>query len=153
YAVLALVALGLRIDQYGWTVDRVWAALACALAAAYAFGYAWSALRCGDWLRPLPAVNRALSWVVVAVAVLANTPLLEPHRISVSSQLARLEDGRASAAELDLAYLRFESGRRGYRAAQSLRGHPAFAASEADMETLEEVLARTRRWSAGPDGE
>lgn len=152
YAVLALVALGLRINQYGWTVDRVWATLACALATAYAFGYAWSALRGGDWLRPLPAVNRALSWAVVAVAVLANTPLLDPHRISVSSQLARLDDGRTSAADLDLAYLRFESGRRGYRAAQSLRGHPAFVASEADMETLEEVLARTRRWSAGPHG-
>src|SRR5690606_10590581 len=55
----------------------------------------------------------------------------------------------------DLAYLRFESGRRGYRAAQSLREHPAFVASEADMETLEEVLARTTRWRSGPqpDGE
>ena len=149
YALLALVALGLRIGQYGWTADRVWAALASVLVTAYAFGYAWSALRGGDWLRPLPTVNRALSWAVVAVALLANTPLLDPHRIAVASQLDRLDDGRTTAAEVDLAYLRFESGRRGYRAARSLREHPAFTASEADMETLEEVLARTRRWGVG----
>ncbi|MGO1540260.1 MAG: DUF4153 domain-containing protein [Luteimonas sp.] len=150
YALLALVALGLRIGQYGWTADRVWAALASVLVTAYAFGYAWSALRGGDWLRPLPTVNRALSWAVVAVALLANTPLLDPHRIAVASQLDRLDDGRTSAAEVDLAYLRFESGRRGYRAARSLREHPAFTASQADMETLEEVLARPGRWSSGP---
>lgn len=150
YALLALVALGLRIGQYGWTADRVWAALASVLATAYAFGYAWSAMRGGDWLRPLPMVNRALSWAVVTVALLANTPLLDPHRIAVASQLDRLDDGRTTAAEVDLAYLRFESGRRGYQAARSLREHPAFTASPADMETLEEVLARTGRWSAWP---
>ena len=153
YALLALVALGLRITQYGWTADRVWATLASVLVTAYAFGYAWSALRGGDWLRPLPRVNKLMSWTVVAVALLANTPLIDPHRIAVASQLARLDDGRTTAAEMDIAYLRFESGRRGYRAAQSLRGHPAFTASAADMETLEEVLARTTRWNFGPPPE
>lgn len=150
YAALALVAIGLRVHQYGWTADRVWAGLLTLLASAYALGYAWSALCGGTWLRPLPRVNRALSWVVIGIAILANTPLLDPHRIAVASQVKRFEQGLTSATDLDLAYLRFESGRRGYRAALALREHPAFIDSKADRETLEEVLSLNRRWGREP---
>ena len=67
YALLALYALWLRVQQHGWTADRVWAVLLAIVVAGYAFGYAWAVLRRRDGgLRALPGVNRVMSLVVGA---------------------------------------------------------------------------------------
>jgi len=135
YAALTLVALGLRIEQYGWTVGRVFGMLIALLASGYALGYAFAVLRTwikrGDapsaWLMPLAPVNQFLSWVIILLAVLANTPVLDAYRISAASQIARL---RTDIAHLDsdmLKYLRFDNGRRGFEALQSLRDDPRMA--------------------------
>ena len=147
FALLALYALWLRIDQHGWTTDRVWAVLLALLVAGYAFGYAWAVLRGRDgWLGAIRPVNRALSLAVVAVAVLANTPVLDPHRIAVGSQLQRLADGRTDIDDFDLAWLRYDSGRRGYEATLALRDAPAWAGDAERLAELERVIARTSRW-------
>ncbi|HEY4531277.1 MAG TPA: DUF4153 domain-containing protein [Luteimonas sp.] len=147
YALLALYALWLRIDQHGWTADRVWAVLVALVVAGYAFGYAWAVLRGRDgWLASIRPVNRVMSLVVVALAVLANTPVLDPHRIGVSSQLQRLADGRTAPDDFDLDWLRFESGRRGWEATLALRGHPAWAEDAGRLAELERLIARRSRW-------
>lgn len=151
YALLALYALWLRIHQHGWTADRVWAALAVVVVAGYAFGYAWAVLRGrGDgWLGRIRPVNRVMSLVVVALALLANTPVLDPHRIAVGSQLQRLADGRTGIDDFDLAWLRHDSGRRGYQATLALREAPAWAGDAERLAELERVIARTGRWGLG----
>lgn len=150
YALLALYALWLRIDQYGWTADRFWMVLLALVAAGYAVGYAWSALRRRDgWLHPLTRINAGMSWAVMAVALIANTPLLDAQRITVGSQLQRLDDGRTPPDDMDLPHLRFETGRHGYQAAQSLRTHRLFAEDPARVSELDRVLARSHRWG-GP---
>ncbi|WP_449283946.1 DUF4153 domain-containing protein [Luteimonas yanweni] len=153
YALLALYALWLRIHQHGWTADRVWAVLLALIVAGYASGYAWAVLRRGDgWLARIRPVNRAMSLVVVALAVLANTPLLDAQRIAVGSQMQRLADGRTGADDFDLDWLRHDSGRRGYKATLSLRHHHAWAGDSERLAELERVLARTSRWGT-PRGE
>lgn len=144
YAALALYALLLRVGQHGWTVERFWGVLAALIAAAHALGYAWATLRQRGqgWLPLLPRINAGLSLAVMAVLLLANSPLLDPYRISSASQLRRLDAGRISAAELDLDYLRFHNGRRGYQSLQALRGHPAFAGDATQRQRLESVLLR-----------
>lgn len=147
YALLALYALWLRIEQYGWTADRVWAVLLAVVVAGYAFGYAWAVLRGRDgWLGPIRPVNRVMSLVVVALAVLANTPVLDPHRIAVASQLQRLADGRTSPGDFDLEWLRHDSGRAGWDATLALREHPAWAGDRERLAELERVIARESRW-------
>ncbi|UKE72161.1 DUF4153 domain-containing protein [Xanthomonas graminis] len=152
YALLALYALWLRIDQYGWSAERFNGVLVAVVACGYAFGYAWAVLRPdGRWLRPLAPVNRAMSWVVIALALASSSPLLDPYRIVVGNQLQRFADGRTAAADVDLSYLRFDSGRRGYQAAQSLRDAPGFADDPAQRERLQRILQRTQRWGGGGD--
>lgn len=149
YAVLALYALWLRVAQHGWTADRVLAALVALVIAGYAFGYAWAVLRGRDgWLGAIRPVNRVMSLVVVALAVLANTPVLDPHRIAVASQMQRLADGRTAPDDFDLDWLRFEGGRLGWEATLSLRAHPAWAQDEARLGELERLIARQHRWAA-----
>jgi hypothetical protein len=142
YALLASTALGLRVAQYGWTATRVWAALICLIAVLYALSYAVAALRRrAKWLAWLPTVNAPMSWLVIALLLLASTPLLDPHRIAVSSQMARWHDGRTAVADLDLEYLRFRAGRSGWQALQQLREDPKLNADPKLAETLASLLS------------
>ena len=149
YAALASYALALRIGQYGWTDQRFWAVLVAVVLACHAVGYMATALRWkGEWLAWLPRVNVALAGVVVLLAILANSPVLDPYRITVASQIARLHNGRATPDKLDVAELRFDSGRRGYRAAVALQRDPAMRADPAALAKLTHVVARQQqqRW-------
>ena len=147
YALLALYAMFLRIQQYGWTSERFWAGLIAVVATGYAFGYAWAVLRSRQaWLQPLRRVNMALSWVVVGLAVLANSPLLDPFRLSVSSQVERMQAAAPAIEHGDLEHLRFELGRRGYLALQSLRDSPAFAGHAETITAMDRMLKRNHRW-------
>lgn len=152
YAVLALYALWLRIAQHGWTSDRVWAVLAAGVLAGYAFGYAWAVLRARDgWLGRIRPVNQVMSLVVIALALLANTPLLDPQRIAVASQLGRLADGRTPFDDFDLAWLRHEAGRPGYQATLALRDDPAWTADDGRVAELERVIASRGPWQSRRD--
>lgn len=148
HAAIGLYALFLRIHQYGWTADRYWASLASLILTLYAFGYAFSALRRGaHWLAPIRRVNVGLALTTIALIAASNSPLLDPHRLSVNDQLARWNDGRTDAAHLDLEHLRFESGRRGYLAAQGLRDHPRITADKTLSSSLEKILERQQRYA------
>lgn len=121
--LIAIYALILRVRDYGWTGDRVSAA-ACMLAAAcYAAGYFYAGLRRG-WLPALAKVNIATAFVVLGVLLALFSPLLDPARISVASQLARLESGRVKPGKFDFAYLRFEGERFGRAALARLDRAP-----------------------------
>ncbi|MFQ6312179.1 DUF4153 domain-containing protein [Lysobacter capsici] len=146
YAMLGLYALALRIGQYGWTAERLWAVIASVVLTAYAFGYAWAALRPRlGWLHGLMRVNVIVSLVAMAFAVAANSLVLDPHRLTVNDQLARLREGRTPAEKFDLSHLRFQNGRRGYEALQSLRSDPKFAGDKQSAK-LERVLKMKTPW-------
>jgi len=162
YAALALYLKWWEIvEGIGWTIADVWEFLLALVLACYALGYAICVLRTrAHWLRPLAGVNKGLSWLVVGVVVLANSPLLDPPRIAVNDQIARF---RASAPTLErnalpdlysnhrntLLDLRFDFGRRGYQALLALRTEPDIIASGADK-LIDEVLGRERRFGPPP---
>ncbi|HET7611112.1 MAG TPA: DUF4153 domain-containing protein [Rhodanobacteraceae bacterium] len=146
YAALALYALALRIGQYGWTDQRFWAVLVAVVLACHAVGYAAAAMHRGStWLGWLPRVNVALAGIVVLLAVLANSPALDPYRISVASQVGRLHAGRVAPAKLDVAELRFDNGRRGYRAAVALQQDPTMRADPSALAALTRTIARQQQ--------
>ena len=146
HAGIGLYALYLRLNQYGWTADRYWAALVSVILSAYALGYAAAVLRHRvDWLAPIRRVNVVLSLATIALIAASNSPLLDPHRLGVNDQIARWSDGRTDARHLDLEHLRFDSGRRGYRAAQALRADARVQADTALAAELSKVLERPQR--------
>ncbi|MBO9901682.1 DUF4153 domain-containing protein [Xanthomonas phaseoli pv. dieffenbachiae] len=155
HAGLAAYAVALRIAQHGWTSERLCAALLAVLALGYALAYAFAVLRprAHRWLPHLASGNKTLSWVVIGLAILVNTPLLDPYRITVRSQMQRLANATPDAVNKNLEFLRFENGRRGYLAVQSLRQDPTFAGDAVRKQKLERLLARTTRWSDDEDPE
>lgn len=121
-ALLASWGLWIRIDQYGLTVDRFWALVVWGMLAAFAFAYAGMVLRLrARWRDGLGPVNLVMSLLLVAILVLAHSPLLDPKALSAASQLARLERGAVALEDLDLQYFRRSLGRPGWRALAALR--------------------------------
>jgi hypothetical protein len=112
---LAIHALSLRVQAYGWTDDRIHAAACLVVASCYALGYAWAAVRGGS-LEKIAGVNVASAYVVLATLLLVLTPVADPARLSVNDQLARLAAGKVSVDQFDFAYLRFEGMRYGREA-------------------------------------
>jgi Domain of unknown function (DUF4153) len=119
-ALLAAYALYLRIDQYGLTPDRIYAMAVLAIGASYAASYMAGAFS-KHWMRPLEAGNIAAALVTIAVCVAIFSPLADPARLSVDDQMRRFAAGKVSAAQLDVAFLRFEAGRYGRAALERLR--------------------------------
>jgi hypothetical protein len=119
--MVGIYALGLRVVQYGWTSDRVIAAASLLVASSYAIGYLWAAYQYDTWLRPLAVVNIFTSFLVLAVLLALFTPIADPARIGVQSQMARLAKGKIVAAKFDFRYLRFEGGRYGLAALEELK--------------------------------
>jgi hypothetical protein len=120
---IACYAVGLRVAQYGLTPARCWAAVSAAILSCYGLGYAFAVARRGaPWLPRVRGVNVAMSLVVIALAFALHTPLADPLRLSLSSQLARLADGRVSPQEFDFKMLRYELGQQGLAALDRLAG-------------------------------
>ena len=122
--ILAVWGLSLRIGQYSLTPDRIIAAACALVGAAYAAGYGWAALspfwRKDDWMRPLERTNIWTAILTVALVLALFSPLLDPARLSVTDQVARLERGAVTPDRFDYHFLRFESGKAGQAALDRL---------------------------------
>jgi hypothetical protein len=127
YAALNAYALYLRVDQYGWSGERIWAALLITVCGFCGLGYAYAALRRSDkWMAGVAPVNTAAALFFAALLAATATPLLDPERIAVASQIDRLLSGKVTADTFDYRYLRFYTGRFGTKALQrlaSIDGH------------------------------
>jgi hypothetical protein len=120
-AAIAIYAVALRVGQHGLTPERVFALVISTVLTLYALGYAAAVVLRGEpWLPRLRQVNVALAWVVIALAILLHTPLLDPPRLSLRSQLDRLARGAVSPENFDYAFLRFKLGQAGYTALEKL---------------------------------
>jgi hypothetical protein len=121
---IAAYALWLRVAQYGWTIERIATAATIVIAVCYALGYAAAALltlRGGVWMALLTRVNIVTAFVVLAVLLCLFSPIADPGRIAVDSQIARLKSGAVSARAFDYNYLNWGGGRFGWAALRELR--------------------------------
>ncbi|MBL4665927.1 MAG: DUF4153 domain-containing protein [Sneathiella sp.] len=122
YSVISAYGLSLRVDQYGWSLSRCWAFLLWALFALFSFGYLWGIVKLKDhWLRQLSWVNVRMGFLVLVLMFVVNSPLLDFRKISVSSQLSRLDSGKISLSDLDYQYFRRDLVKPGYLALENLK--------------------------------
>ncbi|MDP1587420.1 MAG: DUF4153 domain-containing protein, partial [Prosthecobacter sp.] len=110
---IAAYALTLRVQQYGWTAERVYALACMVVGACYGAGYIAAAARPKQRLKTIESTNVFASFLVLGVLLAVFTPIADPVRIAVASQTARLAAGEISAEAFDYKYLRFEGGRYG----------------------------------------
>lgn len=141
YVLLTFWALGMRINQYGLTQPRFFGLLVTAVLGLYTFGYAYAVFRSKvAWMSMVRTVNLRMALVVVALAWLTHTPILDAQRWSARNQFNRLASGAVDAESFDFGLLRFELGHVGYAKLielEELTDHP-------QAELIQEQIARVR---------
>lgn len=143
---IAIYALGLRVGDYGWTSDRIIAACCLLVASCYALGYGWAAARSTGWLSAVAPVNIGTAFVILAVLLALFSPLLDPARISVAHQVARLERGVQPVAQFDFDYLKFQGKRYGLAALEQLKTSYAGKDSTLVREKATRALEKKNPW-------
>lgn len=122
-ALLAAVATGLRIGQYGFTPERLWALVFVILASAYGLAYLVSVvLGRQGWAARVRVANLRLAFGVLGVALLLATPVVSFNALSTRDQVARLESGKVASDKFDWRALAFDFGEPGRTALKRLQG-------------------------------
>jgi uncharacterized protein DUF4153 len=118
---LSFLRLWLRIEQYGWTVERCWGMLVWVILMLFSVGYTQGILRQGIvWTRTLQQVNTYMGLGIAAIMLLVNTPLLDFRKISLSSQISRAESSAIGWRAFDFGYAHNHLGRPAYERVQQL---------------------------------
>ncbi|QIB64845.1 DUF4153 domain-containing protein [Kineobactrum salinum] len=146
-AILAGWSLGLRIDQYGLTVARLWGAFVTLFIGLFSLGYAALAVL-DQRLHParFRRWNTLLGAALASALVLVHTPVLDFHKWSAQSQVARLENGSTKPEEFDAVYLRFNLGTYGTDALKALQAS-AWAEDDITLKNrIDTALTATSRW-------
>ncbi|WP_461343637.1 DUF4153 domain-containing protein [Brevundimonas sp. GN22] len=122
--LFALWAVGVRIGQYGLTVERVIAITGAMIGLMYALGYVAAqfvgAGRSEGWLPLLERTNVAVGAVTAATLLAYSTPWLNPMQLSINSQLSRLKSPTLDADDIPYRWLGWQSGARGRAALEEL---------------------------------
>ncbi|MDO8423563.1 MAG: DUF4153 domain-containing protein [Parvibaculum sp.] len=117
---LAAYAIALRVGQHGWTSERVLAVACVVTAAFYAIGYSYAAIRRGAWLEFVGDWNFYAALFILALFVALLSPVADPARIGVASQMNRLTGSVVKASAFDFSNLRWDGGRYGKAALERL---------------------------------
>jgi hypothetical protein len=133
---IAAYALWLRVEQYGWTVDRITSAAVVLVAAMFAVGYLIAAILPGLWLKLIERWNVYGTFVFLIVLFALSTPIADPMRLSVNDQMARLQSGAVKPDKFDFWYLHNHGGRFGHAALEGLQRSPDRAIREGALSPL-----------------
>lgn len=147
-SVIAAIAVGLRIGQYGFTPERLWALTFVVIATGYAFAYLVSLVRGRlHWAEVVRPANLNLAFAVCGIALLLATPLVSFNAISTRDQVARLESGKLAPEKFDWRALAFDFGKPGRDALAKLQGsNNAIVKAKAD-----EAAKAQSRWDLTPN--
>lgn len=121
-SALSFYGLSLRIEQYGWSVERCWAFVVWLILSLFAVGYFVGIVRRRDqWTNDLARVNTAMGLVVMVLMLLANSPVLDFRKISLASQLRMVESGETELRAFDFWYTKQHLARPGYLAMEKMK--------------------------------
>ncbi|MBW6505845.1 MAG: DUF4153 domain-containing protein [Rhodobacteraceae bacterium] len=153
---LAVWAVVLRVQQYGWTPGRVAAAVGAGVSLGYGVFYALAVLSGDRWMERIRRANLAMALVLIALAALWLTPVLNAEALSVNSQMARFDAGQTGDEALPLWQMAHEWGLPGQGAIAKLRARaaaPGHAALAPRMAALDGAQSRREfeRASEAPD--
>ena len=117
--LLAGFALAARIQQYGWTDMRIFAAAGLLLMAGYALCYAGAALISlggGGWMQRMEGSNLSMAFAGLTLIAALASPVADPARLAVAAQRFRLEQHKVAADAFDFIWLRDGGLRFGHEA-------------------------------------
>lgn len=94
-------AVWLRVNQHGWTPDRLFAAEVAVLGVGYGLSYALAVLRRGGWMGRIRQSNITMALALLFVSALSLTPVLNAEALSARDHLSRFEAGKLAPEDVD----------------------------------------------------
>lgn len=144
-SALSLYGLVLRLNQYGWSVERCWAFVVWLILTLLAVGYVIGIVRRrAEWTIDLARVNRYMGLVVLGLMILANSPILDFRKISLNSQMNRVDAGQIELEEFDFWYAKQHLARPGYLAMEEMKRQ----VGDSDPDLLELINNPVNKWGA-----
>lgn len=148
---IAAWALWLRVDQYGFTLDRLWATVIQLLIASYTLVYAvliiWRRERA---LAPIKTANTYLALSIAAVLIMVHSPVADLRAWTADSQTQRLLEGKVAIDEFDYHYLRFSLGAYGLQSLQVIRDSQLAKENPTVANRIDAVMGKNSRYEQGP---
>jgi hypothetical protein len=145
--VLAVWSVVLRVQQYGWTPDRVLAALIAGFLLIYGVSYAAAVLRRTNWMARIRQINVVMALAIIVVSALWMTPVLNAYCISVNSQMVLFDRGDITVEQLAIWEMEHDWGHVGQAAVRELeamKDRPEYAEISAQIKAARTQPSRYR---------
>ncbi|UWR61586.1 DUF4153 domain-containing protein [Phaeobacter inhibens] len=149
---LAVWAVLMRVWQYGWTPDRIYALLFAMMLLLHGLVYAGCAAIGGaHWPDLLRRAIVGLALMTGATLALALTPLVDAGRIAGNNQVARVLAGETKAEELPLWQMAHDWGQGGLDALARLDAHAEETGDKDLSKRLQSARSAATRWQMTTD--
>ncbi|MGV4116199.1 DUF4153 domain-containing protein [Citrobacter freundii] len=144
YTLIAGWALWVRIQQYGWTPERLYGVLVVVVLLVWSFGYLASILRrVRNPLELQGPVILGVSLLALGLLVLLSSPVIDAWRISVNSHMGLYHSGKIKPDQVSL-YMLDHSGKPGRAALEALQKDVAFNQDSKRRRDLNSLLQGSR---------
>ncbi|HHZ7280045.1 DUF4153 domain-containing protein [Citrobacter freundii] len=144
YMLIAGWSLWVRIQQYGWTPERLYGVLVVVVLLVWSFGYLASILRRGrNPLELQGPVILGVSLLALGLLVLLSSPVIDAWRISVNSYMGLYHSGKIKPDQVSL-YMLDHSGKPGRAALEALQKDVAFNQDSKRRRDLNSLLQGSR---------
>ena len=144
YMLIAGWSLWVRIQQYGWTPERLYGVLVVVVLLVWSFGYLASILRRGrNPLELQGPVILGVSLLALGLLVLLSSPVIDAWRISVNSHMGLYHSGKIKPDQVSLDMLD-HSGKPGCAALEALQKDVAFNQDSKRRRDLNSLLQGRR---------
>lgn len=144
YMLIAVWSLWVRIQQYGWTPERLYGVLVVVVLLVWSFGYLASILRRGrNPLELQGPVILGVSLLALGLLVLLSSPVIDAWRISVNSHMGLYHSGKIKPDQVSL-YMLDHSGKPGRAALEALQKDVAFNQDSKRRRDLNSLLQGRR---------
>ncbi|MBQ0347218.1 DUF4153 domain-containing protein [Citrobacter freundii] len=144
YMLIAGWSLWVRIQQYGWTPERLYGVLVVVVLLVWSFGYLASILRRGrNPLELQEPVILGVSLLALGLLVLLSSPVIDAWRISVNSHMGLYHSGKIKPDQVSL-YMLDHSGKPGRAALEVLQKDVAFNQDSKRRRDLNSLLQGSR---------
>ncbi|MBE0007036.1 DUF4153 domain-containing protein [Citrobacter freundii] len=144
YMLIAGWSLWVRIQQYGWTPERLYGVLVAVVLLVWSFGYLASILRRGrNPLELQGPVILGVSLLALGLLVLLSSPVIDAWRISVNSHMGLYHSGKIKPDKVSL-YMLDHSGKPGRAALEALQKDVAFNQDSKRRRDLNSLLQGSR---------
>lgn len=158
FSVLSLYGILVRVNQYSWSVERLYAFTIALFLFVLILAYSIAIIyKKSAWMSYLGSINKAGILSLIAIILIINSPIADFKRITLNSILAGIENGKIKINS-SLAYDLKQLGEQGQQSFEQLNKNPEYQKlfqtspyNEQPRKSLKSVLIQAQNSPKIPD--